>query len=242
MYRLLLSSIFHTFVFVDENESCPYLEMLLYMLSGVMLVMALFLPDSSNPIQSAVNYYQQVDTYQAIIKSSNGDQSNNPDIMRYYYKKPGYVRMELIASKFNDAVLIYSPVTEQVKLWPFGYGNFPSFSLSPENKLIQSMSGQRVDRSDLGALYQNAMLLQNRGKTTVIGPESIAGQAALHLAIEAEHGFSVSGVSRFQLWLDVATGFPLKVMSYKADGGLIELVEMSDYQINPIFPTGFFDQ
>ena len=101
---------------MDENESCLYLGALLYMLSGVMLAMALLLPDSSNPIQDAVNYYQQVDTYQATIKSSSKDQSNNPDIIRYYYKKPGYVRMELIASKFNGAVLIYSPVTEQVKL------------------------------------------------------------------------------------------------------------------------------
>lgn len=207
-----------------------------------MLAMALLLPDSSNPIQDAVNYYQQVDTYQATIKSSSEGQSNKPDIIRYYYKKPGYVRMELIASKFNGAVLIYSPVTEQVKLWPLGYGNFPSFSLSPENKLIQSTSGQRIDRSDLGALYQNVMLLQSRGKTTMIGPESIAGQAALHLAVEAEHGFSVNGVSRFQLWLDVTAGFPLKVMSYRSDGGLIELVEISDYQINPIFSPGFFDQ
>ncbi len=53
---------------------------------------------------------------------------------------------------------------------------------------------------------------------------------------------SVSGVSQFQLWLDVTTGFPLKVISYKADGSLIELVEMSDYQINPMFPADFFDQ
>jgi hypothetical protein len=40
----------------------------------------------------------------------------------------------------------------------------------------------------------------------------------------------------------MATGFPPKVMSYKADGSLIEVVEMSEYQINSEFPMGFFDQ
>lgn len=150
--------------------------------------------------------------------------------------------MEVVAPAFKGAVLIYSPVTEQVKLWLLGHGSFPSFNFSPENKLIQSSSGQRVDRSDLGALYQNVMALQKQGKTTVIRTESIAGQAVLHLIVEGDSGFSVGGVSQFQLWLDVTTGFPLKVMSYKMDGSLIELVEMSSYQINPIFPAGFFKQ
>jgi len=46
------------------------------MLPDAMLTMALLLPNSPNPIQSAVDYYQQVDTYQATLKSSSGGQSN----------------------------------------------------------------------------------------------------------------------------------------------------------------------
>lgn len=211
------------------------------MLPGLMLTMALLSPDSPNLVQDAADYYQQIDTYQATIKSLNVNQPDKTDIIRYYYKKPGFVRMEVIAP-FDGAVLVYSPITEKVKLWLFGYGSFPSLSLSPENKLIQNSSGQRVDRSDLGALYQEVLSLQSQGKTTVNGTESIAGQNAWHVIVEAKHGFSVGAVSRMELWLDVATSFPLKVMSYKADGSLFELVEMSDYQINPTFPSGFFDQ
>lgn len=144
------------------------------MLPGVLLTMALLLPDSTNFVQDAVDYYQQVGAYQTVIKSSGSHNSDKPDIIRYYYQKPGYVRMEVI-EPFNGAVLVYSPLTERVKLWLFGYGSFPSFSLSPENRLIQSPSGQRVDRSDLGTFYQNVMLLQSQGKTTVIGTDSVAG-------------------------------------------------------------------
>lgn len=50
------------------------------MLPGVILTMALLLPDNPDPIQSAVDYYHQVDTYQATIKSSSGEQSNRQDI------------------------------------------------------------------------------------------------------------------------------------------------------------------
>jgi len=212
------------------------------MLPGIILTMALFVPDSTNPIQSAANYYQHIDTYQVTIKSTHSKQAGNPDIIRYYFKKPGHVRIEIIAPVFKGAVLIYSPDTGKVKLWALGHGKFPSFSLSPENKAIQNPSGQRIDHSDLGALYQNIMALQDHGRTTVIGQESMAGKTALHLDVATERGFSVKDIARFQLWLDITTGFPLKVISYKADGSWIEQVEMSDYRINPVFPPGFFDQ
>ncbi|SOD21083.1 LolA family protein [Nitrosomonas ureae] len=212
------------------------------MLPGIILTMALFIPDSTNPIQSAADHYQHVDTYQATIKSTHSKQPDNPDMIRYYFKKPGHVRIEIIAPVFKGAVLIYSPSSGKVKLWVLGHSKFPSFSLSPENKVIQNPSGQRIDRSDLGALYKNIMALQDHGRTTVIGQESIAGETALHLTVEAERGFSVNDIARFQLRLDITTGFPLKVISYKADGSWIEQVEMSDYRINPVFPPDLFDQ
>lgn len=210
------------------------------MLSGTMLAMTMLVSDANaDPIQDAIKHYQQISTYQATIESWHG-QSSEPDVIRYYYMKPGYVRMEVIAPKFSEAVLIYTPESKLVKVWLLGHGRFPAFSFSPENRLVQSPSGQRVDRSDLGAFFHNVTMLQNNGKTTVIGKESIAGQLALHITVEAGKGFSVSGVSRFQLWLDPVTGFPLKVMSYAADGELIERVMMSDYKINPAFPVNFF--
>lgn len=208
---------------------------------SLILSMMLLHPDSSNPIQDAFDYYQQVDAYQAVVKSSTGNNPEKADVIRYFYKKPGFVRMEFIAP-FNGMVLVYSPLTGQVKVWPLGQGRLPSSDLKPDNPLVQSQTGQQIDRSDLGALYQNVMFLQDHGKTTVIGTESIADQAVLHVTVAAEQGFSVGAVARYQLWLEVTTGFPLKVMSYKADGNLIEVVEMSEYQINPAFPSGFFDQ
>ena len=210
------------------------------MLAGLMLTMALMAPELPNPIEKAVDYYQKVDSYQTITKSYVGSKSDSPDIVRYYYNKSGAVRMEVV-EPFNGAVLIYNPVTELVKLWLFGYGSVPSFSLSPENKWIQSSSGQRVVRSDIGALYEDVILLQRQGKTTVVGTETVEKQAALYVIVEGNPGVAVEGVSRFDLWFDVQTSLPLKVISYKADGSQIERIEMSEYQVNPAFPKGFFD-
>ena len=205
---------------------------------GELLMASLLLTDTANPIQSAVEHYQDVASYQAVVKSSSGGKTG---IMRYYFRKPGYVRMEFV-TPFNGAALIYDPARRQARLWPFGYRSFPAFTLSPENRLIQSSTGQRVDRSDVGALFRNVKALQEYGKTEVAGIEPVGGKKTVHITVEGNQGFSVEAVHRFQLWLDQTTGFPLKISSHDAAGQLIEVVEMGELQINPRFTDDFFDQ
>ena len=205
---------------------------------GELLMVSLLLASPANPIQSAIERYQDVASYQVVVKSSSGSQT---EIMRYYFRKPGYVRMEFV-KPFNGATLIYDPVRKQAKLWPFGYRSFPAFTLSPENRLIQSSTGQRVDQSDVGALFQNVKALQAHGKTEVIGIEPVGGKETVHVTVDGNQGFPVETVHRYQLWLDKTIGFPLKVSSYNATGQLIEVVEMDELQINPPFPDDLFNQ
>ncbi len=205
---------------------------------GAVLTVALLFTDTANPIQTAIDYYQKIAAYQVTVKSVS---SGKAEIMRYYFKQPGHVRMEFI-TPFKGAVLIYNPDTKQAKLWPFGYRNFPALSLSPENRLIQSSTGQRVDRSDVGALYQNVKALQEHGRAEVLGMEAVGGHETVHIAVEGGGGFSIGTVARYQLWLDRTTGFPFKVSSHDVNGQLIEVVEMDELKLNPEFPDGFFDQ
>jgi outer membrane lipoprotein-sorting protein len=199
---------------------------------------ALMLADAVNPIQSALDHYRDVAAYQVTVKSSGGTHS---EILRYYFKQPGHVRMEFVMP-YNGAVLVYNPVRKQVRLWPFGYRSFPAFTLSPGNRLIQSATGQRVDRSDVGALYRNVQSLQEQGRTEVGGIELRDGKETLRVTVEGNGGYSVGMVHRYQLWLDRVTGFPIKVSSHDVTGRLIEVVEMEGLLIDPVLPDGFFDQ
>lgn len=198
---------------------------------------ALIFATTVNPVQSALDHYRDVAAYQVTVKSSGEAHS---EIMRYYFRRPGYVRMEFVRP-FNGAVLIYDPVSRAARLWPFGR-NFPALTLSPENRLIQSQTGQRVDRSDVGALYRNVLALQEHGRTEVGEIELLGGKETLPVTVEGNSDFSLGEVRRYQLWLDQATGFPVKVSSHDAAGSLIEVVEMEGLQINPEFPDGFFEQ
>jgi outer membrane lipoprotein-sorting protein len=207
------------------------------MLGGLLLVSALVV-NSANPVQSAADYYRDLAAYQVRVKSTSNGKT---EMMRYYFKKPGYVRMEMV-QPFGGAVLVYDPLKKKVKLWPFGHQSFPSMQLNPDNNLIRSSTGHRIDQSDVGVLLGNVQKLQNQGNAQLIGNELVNERQALHLVIEGNPGISVDHVHRYELWLDLETGFPLKVSSHDLNNKLIENVEMDDLQINPAFASDFFSQ
>lgn len=168
-------------------------------------------------------------------QSAQGDRTQ----MRYSYRQPGYVRMDF-TEPHRGAALIYDPNSGKVRVWPFGIGTIPVLSLSPSNALVQDPSGHRVDQSDIGTLLANIRHLQQGGTTTVIGKESQVGESALHISIVGATGATVSGVHRYEVWLEASHGFPAKVISYAADDRLLETVTMDALVLNLHFPADFF--
>jgi negative regulator of sigma E activity len=50
----------------------------------------------------------------------------------------------------------------------------------------------------------------------------------------------VAGVHRFQVWLDVTTALPIKVMSETDESELIETVVMDNLRVDEPLPPRFF--
>ena len=206
------------------------------MLSAMILAAALtdIPPD---PLAAAIGHYQTVESYRVTIRSFHDDDDEH---IRYYYKKPGFIRMEFIRPH-DGAVLVYNPVTQRVRLWPFGAGHFPELDLSPGNPLIRSWSGQRVDRSDVGVLFDNVRILQQGGNTEMLGEESVGGRVGLHIIVTGAEGIAVANVHRSELWLDKASQFPVKVISRDLQDAIIETVMMEDLEIDVALPETLFN-
>jgi len=194
---------------------------------AALLVMASVGASGIDPIHAAIERYRAVESYQVTLRSSYGGES---DVIHYSYRKPGFVRMDFV-QPHRGAVLIYSPLTRNVRLWPFG-GRLFSLTLSPENRLVQSPTGQRVDRSDIGALLDNVKSLQRTGETAVLGEEIVGGKKTVRLAVAGTGSFVAGNVHRYDLWLDSATLLPLKVVSRDINNDVIETVVMDDLNIN----------
>ncbi len=133
-----------------------------------------------DPLSSAIENFHTIKTYRVTIRSVH---AGGEEHIRYYYRKPGFVRMEFIRPH-SGAVMIYSPDTRRVRLWPFGAGNFPELSLKPENSFIRSLSGMRVDHSDVGTLFENIRALREKGSSEMFGEETMNGphRPAFHCA------------------------------------------------------------
>ncbi len=192
---------------------------------------------ASNPISEAIENYESVRSYQVTLISESG---GTEETIRYCYKKPGFVKMVFV-KPFRSAVLVYNPDTKKVKVAPFGSIKFLNFSLDPDNKLIKSSSGHRIDKSDLGELLQSVRELQKKGKTEILSEEDVNGKAAIRLSVKGEGDYTVDGIHSYELWLEKKTLMPLKALSFDIEGKPIEKVLMDDLEINIEFPDKFFD-
>lgn len=184
----------------------------------------------------AIERFRTVESYRVTIRSSH---AKGEEELRYFYRKPGLVRMEFVRPHAG-AVLIYYPSTQRVRLWPFGAGRFPELHLSPGNSLIRSARGQRVDHSDVGALLDNVRALRQGGKLEARGDEMLAGRPVRHIDVTGAHDFTVAGVHRYQLWLDADSLFPVEVISRDRNDAVIETVRMDDAEINATLPDTLF--
>lgn len=206
------------------------------MLSALMLATALN-GTRLAPLADAIEHYRTVETYRVTLRSARADGEAH---LRYFYRKPGFVRMEFIRPHAG-AVLVYSPLSRRVRMWPLGIGRFPELGLSPRNPLIRSLGGQTVDKSDVGALFDHVRALLEQGQADAVGEERVDGRTALHLVVTGAPGVTVAGVHRYELWLDTASQFPLKVISRDRADAVIETVTMDALEINVPLADTMFD-
>jgi outer membrane lipoprotein-sorting protein len=206
------------------------------MLSTLMLAATLTATGLAQ-LAAAIEHYRSVETYRVTLNSTHDD---GKEEIRYAYKQPGFVRMEFIRPH-EGAVLVYSPITQRVRLWPFGIGHFPELKLSPGNPLVQNPRGQTVDQSDVGTLFEHVRTLLEQGEVEVLDEARIEGRTALHLAVAGASGVAVAGVHRYELWLDTASQFPVKVISRDQADAVIETVTLDDLEINLALPEALFN-
>lgn len=188
------------------------------------------------PVDAAVKRYEAVKSYSVTLDSRS---EKGGELIRYYFKKPGFVRMEFI-EPHSGAVLVYDPVKKEALLRPLGF--FKSFvmRLKPEDRLIRSSGGHTVDESDLGALFKNVEALQKGGTTAVLGDTEEGDKAVTEVLVEGAGRTEVDGYHGYRLWLDKTTHLPVKVISYDTEGHVVEEVRLEDLKTDVNFPDGFF--
>lgn len=203
---------------------------------GIVLIAAALAASGPELLDRALARFDALQSYRVTVHSTHADGEQH---LRYFYRKPGHVRMEFIRPHAG-AVLVYDPATQRAHLWPFGASHFPELNLDPGNPLITSPRGQRVDHSDVGALLGNVNQLAQQGRVTVYDEAPLGAQPALLVEVTGQNDAVVAGVHRYKLWLDPRTLFPLKVVSHDRQDALLETVLMDDAELDPALPASLF--
>ncbi|HLO25303.1 MAG TPA: DUF1571 domain-containing protein [Geobacteraceae bacterium] len=210
------------------------------MVSFLFVLLALSFPAvSQDPLDAALASYKKVVSYRVNLRSRSDSSS---EIIRYFYKRPGFVRMEFI-EPHKGASLVYNPETKEAKLRPFGFMKSMVLSLNPDNPLITSARGHRVDASDIGALLEAARTLREKGQGKAMGSVVTGGRRTVLVAIEGKGSVTVGGnIHRCLLWLDAETFLPVRTATYDRSGALVEDVTLNDLEINISLPDSLFAQ
>lgn len=199
-----------------------------------LLVAAMSVGMAPDELSKAIDNYRQIESYVVTIHSTS---KNNIQNIKYYYKRPGFVRMDFI-NPHDGAVLIYNPITDRVNLWPFGIGHFPKFNFRPTNSLIRGDGGQRIDHSDVGTLFENVQALAIEGTTE----NNVLDLGQVHMIVTGVNNkTSKEGIYRYELWLDTKNEFPSKVISYDHQNRVVETVVMENLNVNIQLPEGLFN-
>lgn len=183
----------------------------------------------SDPISGALMRWNELNTYTVTLKS--GEDGNYSEIIRYFYKKPGFIRMEF-EKPYKGAVLVYKPRQKKVKIRLSGLLRSFTFTFSPDNSIVKSSKGHRVDESDMGSLLKMVKKLQNNGELRILGDEIVGGREVVQVVIEGNGDHSVDGAHSYHLWLDKTAGLPIKVMAFDITGALVEQVLMDDLKVD----------
>ena len=193
------------------------------------------LVSTDNPIGSALRNYRNITTYQVTLRSKS---HNFFEEIRYYYKS-AYIRMEFI-KPLPGVILTYNPIKKEVRIRPFRFINHV-VTLSPDNDMIQSSAGHKVDESDIGSLLGIVAKLQSNGKTYIIRDESLSGRQTVLVRVTGIEDFTICGIHKYDLWLDKITYLPLKIVSYDLREEVIEEVLMDDLEIDLELPDNLFN-
>lgn len=192
-------------------------------------------------LDEAVARFRALESYRATLHSTGRD--GDRQVMQYFYRKPGWVRIECV-DPHRGVVLIYDPGVRKLRLWTFGlgwgFGFPPALSLAPDNPLVRSPRGHTVDRSDVGALFENLRTLRAGGRFTLLGAGTIAGEPAVGCEVVGAAGLSVGGAHRNRVWLAPDTLFPRRVESFDEADELVETVDLVAAELDVVFPERFF--
>ncbi len=182
--------------------------------------------------------YARVEDYQMNVEVKNYKSDGSSEIRKFLYtfKKPKWIRIDF-ESPHPGMILIYPDKNGKVRVEPPGLSHIFNFDLSPENPLLRTPSGQRIDQTSIELLIQNishSLTDQRRG------PVHIDENGYVRIRVLATDHFRKSIVTLYQFFIDSHLWLPVKVEESSPEGHLERTIAFQHLRINIGVLDSFF--
>jgi hypothetical protein len=153
--------------------------------------------------------YAKVSTYQTEMEVREYRKGKYLESKRFLYtfRKPNQLRIDMLSPQ-PGTVLVYPDKGGKVALRPGGWTGIVTLHLAPDNSMLASGSGQRIDQSDFGLLLRNirhSLTDQRRGEIILSEKEG-----RISLEVLADDHFLPGVQTLYRFVFDSASGLPVE--------------------------------
>lgn len=216
------------------------------LLSAAMLVAPALWADHAPPTDRGAEImarmeaaYARVEGYRTETEVNDYREGEAVGMKRFLYtfRKPNHVRIDM-KSPNPGMVLVYPDENGKVAVKPGGWAGFLKLHLSPDNALLRTSAGQRIDQTDLGLLIRNighSLTDRRRGESKVIEEEG-----RVRIEVPAEDHFMAGVVTLYHFTIDTARWLPVEIKEFTPDGVLKRTVIFRNMQTASAIPDSLF--
>jgi outer membrane lipoprotein-sorting protein len=185
--------------------------------------------------------WKKLDSYECVIESETVFEGKKRHRrMEYVFKKPKWVFMKIIEGKNKGARVVYDPSTKKVSACKGGVLSLIKLTFDPDDKLVTSKKGDRIDDSHWGARVEGGRCMLKPCKHTLLREDLFEGQEVWVVDRTTSKPASNKGISAERFWIDKKKHVPLRLEQRNEEGILVYWAVYRKIRIDTGVESTFF--
>lgn len=182
---------------------------------------------------------ETVEDYRCLYSSFAVKGTKREDtVLRYFYKKPGWIRAEIVEGKNQGTILLVREGRVRVK--PPGIVSLLVFHYPAYHPRVTDIRGNRLDETCWEYFVDEHIRNLGLMKLLSLRRDTLDGREVLVVETLSADPVRTRGITREILWVRAADDILLRFEMVDASGRLIQMSRFTDIVINPGLPDTLF--
>jgi outer membrane lipoprotein-sorting protein len=179
--------------------------------------------------------------YSAVYETyvTNGVKTDSPAYW-YSFKKPGWVRLEVLDGKYRGAILRYDGEDVHVKAGRGFFSWLPEFTFACTHPWVCDRRGNGVPQSHWGHLIAEHKKYLPLFTVVREGDAEAAGRRTARYQLISRDPGQTRGLAREELWIDPRDSIVVRFIHYDREGHVLQSGLFREIRLDPLLPDSLF--